>query len=266
MSYPVEPSDDRTVEQLPFAAPCRKLPAAAPLHWVAHGWSDLRQAPVQSLSYGAVTAAVSMLVGISALKLANVYMLLALLSGFIFLGPPLAIGLYSISRQLQRHQTPRLGYCLHEGRRQLGNVLVFAIVLLIVFLIWARAASMVHVFFPVRADPDWQDLLLFISIGSLVGTVFAAIVFAASAFSLPMLLDRQVDTITAVVTSINAVLRNKAAMTVWAGVIVLAVAVSFATGFLGFIVLMPLLGHATWHGYQQTIDATAWPVNETASS
>jgi uncharacterized membrane protein len=124
-----------------------------------------------------------------------------------------------------------------------------------------RAASMVHVFIPVQTDPRWQDLLIFFGIGSLIGSVFAALIFCASAFSLPMIMDRQVDMITAVVTSINAVLRNKSVMTLWAAIIGLAVLLCFATALLGIILLLPLIGHATWHAYQDTIDASAWPKN-----
>jgi uncharacterized membrane protein len=100
-------------------------------------------------------------------------------------------------------------------------------------------------------------------------------VFASAAFSLPMMVDRRVDTVTAVVTSINAVLRNKPAMAVWAACIVLAVAPGFALLLIGrdrgagfawamvaLGITLPLIGHATWHGYRETIDAAAWPRQE----
>ena len=74
-----------------------------------------------------------------------------------------------------------------------------------------------------------------------------------------MLLDRKADAVTAVVSSVNAVLCNKIAMFVWGALIVTAVLIGFATGMLAFIVLLPLIGHATWHGYRETIDASAWP-------
>lgn len=76
-----------------------------------------------------------------------------------------------------------------------------------------------------------------------------------------MMLDRKVDSITAVLTSVNAVLRNKAPMALWALLIVLALAIGFATAFLGFVILMPVLAYATWHGYLETIEARAWPEN-----
>ena len=153
-----------------------------------------------------------------------------------------------------------LGYCLREGKRHLGNELVFAVVLMVVFLIWARAASTVHVFFPVEEKPAWSDLALFLSIGTAVGAVFSAVIFCASAFSLPMFMDRKVDVITAVVTSINAVLRNKLVMFLWGSLIVLLTAIGFLTFTL--MVFLPIIGHATWHAYQETIDASAWPRHE----
>jgi uncharacterized membrane protein len=138
---------------------------------------------------------------------------------------------------------------------------VFALALMVVFLVWARAGSMVHVFFPVEAEPDWLQLGEFLAIGSAVGSVFALVTFAVSAFSLPMICDREADAIEAVVTSINAVLRNKPAMLVWVLLIVVLTAAGFATALLGLAVAIPVLGYATWHGYLDTIDASAWPKN-----
>jgi uncharacterized membrane protein len=181
------------------------------------------------------------------------------LSGFILIGPVIAIGLYSISCQLQEGKTPILGHCLREGRRHFGNVIVFGFMLLVVFMIWARSASMLHVFYPVELGASFDSYLVFLGIGSCVGAVFAAIIFTASAFSLPMIMDRKVDMVTAVITSTNAVLSNKKAMVLWAGLIVLSVMFSFATAYIGFLVLLPLIGHATWHAYQETIDASQWP-------
>jgi uncharacterized membrane protein len=77
-----------------------------------------------------------------------------------------------------------------------------------------------------------------------------------------MLMDREVDTVTAVVTSVNAVLRNKPAMAVWLMIIVTLTGLGFATAFAGLVVLFPLLGHATWHAYRAVVDASAWPLHE----
>ncbi len=245
--------------ELPFVAPCRTLDRRAPWRWLRRGWQDFLHAPRQSLSHGLIVVLLVITIGHATWRFGNLGLFLGLVSGFVFLGPVLALGLYSISCQLARGYEPRLGYCLREGRRNLGNVMVFAVILLVVFLVWARAASMVHVFFPVEADPHWRDLVVFLGVGSVVGAVFAAIVFAASAFSLPMILDRKVDTITAVLTSVNAVRCNTGVMALWAVIIGLGVLVGLLTAGLGFALVIPVIGHATWHAYRETIVADDWP-------
>ncbi|MDX1824485.1 MAG: DUF2189 domain-containing protein [Thiohalomonadales bacterium] len=246
-------------EALPFVAPCRQIEVTEPIEWLKLGWRDFTTAPRVSLIYGIALMILSYLVAYFTWQLGGAVLILSLLSGFIFIAPVLALGLYSISCQLQAGMRPQLGYCLRQGKRHLGNELVYSMILLVIFLLWARAASMIHVFFPVEAHPHFADLATFLAIGSAVGTLFAGLVFSASAFSLPMMLDRKVDTITAVITSVNAVLRNKGAMVVWALIIVIALGISFATAFLGLAVLMPVLGYMTWHAYQATIQPDAWP-------
>jgi uncharacterized membrane protein len=182
-----------------------------------------------------------------------------MLSAFVFVGPVVAIGVYAVSAQLARGETPSLRRCLIYERAALGDALVYSLILMVVCLVWVRAGSAVQIFYPEDALPSTAQLVQFFAIGSLVGSVFAAIVFAASAFSLPMLVDRKADGVTAVVTSVNAVLRNKPAMAVWAAIVVAAVAVGFATLLVGLVVTMPLIGHATYHAYRETIDAGAWP-------
>jgi uncharacterized membrane protein len=269
-----EPGDGAA---LPFVAPCRRLATLAPIHWVRRGWRDMWAAPRQSLTYGAIVVALSLALAMIAVRYGGYFELLALVSGFILIAPVLAVGTYVISIHLERGEKPSLRRCLREERRAFGNLMVFALMLMVVFLVWARAGSAVHVFFPIGEGPDWRDYLTFFGIGGAIGSIFAAIVFSAAAFSLPMLVDRRVDSVTAVVTSINAVLRNKPAMAVWAACIVLAVAPGFALLFMGherggglaWIMVglgltLPLIGHATWHAYRETVDASAWPLNDEA--
>jgi uncharacterized membrane protein len=250
---------DANPDELPFVAPCRELDAGEPLRWLALGWRDLRAAPLQSLSYGVLLAALGAGIALVTWKMGQLALYVGLASGFVFLGPFLAMGLYSISYQLGMGRKPTLGYSLAEGRAHIKDTGVLGLCLLIVLLVWARAATIMSVFRPDNAFPDWRDLVPYFGIGSLVGALFCAIVFAATAFSLPMLLDRRADAITAVVTSVNACLRNKRVVFTWAALIGVCVVIGFATAFIGFIVLMPLVGHATWHGYRATIDASRWP-------
>jgi uncharacterized membrane protein len=259
-------------EGLPFVAPCRALAAGAPFDWLRKGWHDMWSAPRQSLTYGTIVVLLSLALAFVAVEFGGYWQLLSLVSGFILVAPILAVGTYAISRQLERGKVPSLRRCIREEQRAFGNLMVFALMLMVVFLVWARAGSAVHVFFPVGEQPGWRDYLTFFGIGSAVGSIFALVVFAEAAFSLPMMVDRKVDTVTAVVTSINAVLRNRIAMAVWAACIVAAVAPGFALllvardGGAPFAwimvalgVTLPLIGHATWHAYRQTVDAGAWP-------
>lgn len=246
----------------PLLAPCRQIGIMAPFGWLKKGWADMRRAPRQSLSYGIAITALSYAVSLLALSLGSWVVFLAMLSGFILIGPVMALGLYAISAQLERGEEPSLSRCLRAEKKCMGNALVFSLFLMVIFLVWARAASMLHIFFPMEAEPGWSELATFYGIGSAVGSIFAAITFSFSAFSLPMLMDRDVDAVTAVVTSVNAVLRNKAAMIVWIWLIVIATAVGFGTAFLGLAITIPLIGHATWHAYKESIDAGVFPANE----
>ncbi|MEO0996104.1 MAG: DUF2189 domain-containing protein, partial [Pseudomonadota bacterium] len=167
---------------------------------------------------------------------------------------------YAISAQLERGQPPDMTRSLRAAfRRHFGNEMIFALVLLVIFLVWARAGAMVTVFFPERGHPELADLATYLAVGTAVGAIFTAMTFSASAFSLPMILHRRVDAVTAVVTSVNAVLRNKRAMLVWLALIVAGVAIGVLTAFVGLAVILPVIGHAAWHGYLETVDASAFP-------
>lgn len=194
-----------------------------------------------------------------ALHFGTGWTLLVLLSGFVFVAPVLGIAFYSISAALSRGEVPSVLQAAAAGHRHLADSLVYSLILMVICLLWVRAGSAVQIIFPDAVPPRRVDLVIFFGVGSAIGSVFAAAAFAASAFSLPMFVDRRTDAVTAVVTSIHAVLRNRRAMAVWAALIVLAVLIGFATALLGLAITMPLVGHATWHAYRETIDASAWP-------
>jgi uncharacterized membrane protein len=117
---------------------------------------------------------------------------------------------------------------------------------------------MVHVFFPTDGAIQVRELVAFLTIGSAVGAVFAAFTFSASVFSLPFIANRDVDVITAVVSSINAVLRNRWTLALWGALVALLTLVGFATALIGFVVIIPWVGYATWHGYREALDVSEW--------
>ncbi|MDH3611753.1 MAG: DUF2189 domain-containing protein [Gammaproteobacteria bacterium] len=252
--------DDINRDEMPFVAPCRDLSPWAPFRWVRLGVSDLLQAPQQSLLYGLAIALMIAIVSLLAWLKGSQWIMFAMLGGFVFLAPLTCIGLYAISAQLERGQPPLMVRSLRAAfSRHLGNEMIFAIILLIIFLVWARAAVMVTVFFPTDGEQTFRDLLPYLTFGSLIGSVFAAATFCASAFSLPMIMHRDVDSITAIVTSVNAVLRNKRAMALWLLIIVASLLLGVITAFVGLIVIVPVIGYAAWHGYLETIDADQFP-------
>jgi uncharacterized membrane protein len=245
---------------LPFVAPCRKLSPWAPFTWIRAGIADLLHAPQPSLAYGLSVAIMIAAVIVLAWTEGSQWFMFAMLGGFVFLAPLTCIGLYAISAQLERGQQPLLSRSVRAAlQRHFGNEMVFALVLMVIFLVWARAAVMVSVFFPTEGDTTTMELVAFFGFGTAIGAIFAAITFSASAFSLPMIMHRDVDSITAIVTSVNAVLRNKRAMIVWLTLIVVSLLVGIATAFIGLVVIVPVIGYAAWHGYLETIDASEFP-------
>lgn len=245
--------------QRPFVVPCFILSPTSPLAWLRAGWQDYRRAPGLSALYGAVIMLVSVAVSTLAWSLGRFALLAVLLSGFVFVAPLLAVGLYSVSRDLEVGRTPALRRSFALAWRVVGQAGVFALLLLVILLVWSRVGMMLYALIPVESG-DTVALVELLGIGSAVGAVFAALTFSATAFSLPMIADRGVDMVTACVSSIHAVLRNKAAALVWAALIVALTLIGFATAFIGLVLVMPWLAYSAWHGYRATLDASSWPV------
>ena len=128
-------------DELPFVAPCRQLPAGAPFHWIKLGWQDLCRAPLPSLALGTVMAALVAAMCLLAYLYGSYWFMFAMLAGFVFLAPLTCIGVYSISAQLVRQESVEVVRILRAaGKRYVNDQLVFSLVLLVVFLIWALMA------------------------------------------------------------------------------------------------------------------------------
>jgi uncharacterized membrane protein len=252
-----EPSPDDGAAR-PFVLPCAKLAWSAPLRWLRLGWRDFRRAPALSLVFGGVILLVSLGVSVLAWGLGRFALLALLLSGFVFVAPLIAVGLYCVSRELEAGRAPSLRHSFVLARRVLGQAGVFALAQLVILMLWVRAGMMVNAFVPVE-DGSTVALVEFLLIGSAAGSVFAALTFAIAAFSLPMIADRDVDMVTAGVSSVNAVLRNKGVLLWWAALIAALTALGFLTAYLGLVIVMPWLAYATWHAYRETLDASSWP-------
>lgn len=265
-----EPLDAVPRPELPFAAPCRDLSLSAPWRWLMLGFKDTRRAPLMSLGFGTLMSGLVAMLIYAAWTIGSAWIVFCALLGSVFLLPLICIGTYAISAQLERGLTVSLRRTLRAAFKQyIGTELVFALVLLVVFLVWARASSMISIFLPSSDTYSAENMVVYLSAFTLVGSVFLAIIFAASVFALPMIMHRDVDAITAIVSSINAVLRNKLVMLYWAGLILLGMCLSLLTGGVLLVLFLPAVGHAVWHGYRETIDASQFPRHKmgiTASS
>jgi uncharacterized membrane protein len=242
----------------------RLVPVDRPWTWLAAGWRDVMAAPGVSLAYGALMVALTYLLLILLLQVGVFWLVLPMTAGFFFLAPLMAVGLYETSRRLAAREPVTLGAAFAAFQRNGLQLSYMGVLLGLFHLGWVRIALLIFaVFFGLGFNPNWDNLVVrlaqpdaipFWAVGTAVGAVFAALVFAISAVSIPMLLDRDVNVFVAVATSFTAVRRNWPAMTLWAGLIVAFTAFGIIPLFLGLAVTMPLIGHATWHAYKDVVE------------
>jgi len=236
---------------------------SAPFRWLAAGGRDFRAHSLASLFYGACFALMGWLIAFT-FRHAYEYVS-ALVTGFFLVGPFLAIGLYDLSRRRERGEAPRLAPTLSAWRSNAGAIGIFALVLTVILLLWARASLIVFALFYTQGMPTAAkfidqifslDNLEFLFAYALVGGFFAVLTFAVSVVSVPMMLDRRTDGVVAVLTSLKAFAGNVPAMLVWGIAIVALVICGFALAFAGLAVAVPLIGHATWHAYRGLVDSS----------
>jgi uncharacterized membrane protein len=195
--------------------------------------------------------------------------------GFMLMGPFLCIGLYDLSRQRERGQPVNFAASLVAWRENPGGIGIYVLILTVVFLVWARASLVTFALFESRAMPTWDaffvQLAAMQNVGFVVaffgvGLIFASLVFAFSVISIPYLLDRRADAVTAAAVSVMALVQNPVAMLVWAGLIALLIGFGLLTGYVGLLVTGPLIGHATWHAYRDLVEVAANPPVESELS
>lgn len=232
---------------------------ADPFHWLAAGWRDFTRAPLIGLFYGACFVAMGWFL-VATFRAAPEYTL-ALSAGFLLLGPFLCLGMYQASRDLGEGRRPGFWRSLTAWRSATGQISIFAGVLLVLEMLWGRAAMIV---FAISFDgiPQWDgtvadllhgDNLTFLIAYSAVGAVFAGLIYAVSVISMPLMMDRSVDAVTAGLTSMRLVLSQTPVMVFWGMLITVLIALAMAPGFLGLLVVGPVLGHASWHAYKQVM-------------
>jgi uncharacterized membrane protein len=254
----------------------RRVAVDRPWSWLAAGWRDLVAAPGASLAFGAITVLAGWCAAALLFWFDLPFLVLPLSAGFFFIGPFMAVGLYEISRRLETSLPIDLDAAFGAWRRNPEQIALMGLLLLLLHLAWMRAAQLLFAIFEWRSVPSWDrfmDLawhsarsLPFLAVGVAIGAVLAAAAFAIGAFSMPYLLDRRgANLFEAIATSVAAVRHNIRPMLLWAGLIVLLVALAMIPGLLGLVVVLPVVAHATWHAYRDVVRFAATEVTDAGS-
>jgi uncharacterized membrane protein len=235
-------------------------PAAA-FQWLGAGWRDLFIQPGPSLIYGLLVFLVSAAIVVGLFAFGWDYILFPAFAGFMVVGPILAVGLYEKSCRIAAGEPVSLARMIAVPAASGGQILFTGVLLCLLMLLWMRAAVIIYaLFFGLRPFPGLEHIapMLFTTtvgwvmliVGTIVGALFAAFSLAISAFSIPMLLEKRVDALTAMGTSVALVGNNLPVMLTWGAIVLALFLLSLATGLLGLILVFPLLGHGTWHAYR----------------
>jgi uncharacterized membrane protein len=239
----------------------RRVPPEAVARWIGAGWQDFRRGPVLGLAIGLSCALVGAAVVAAMWSARSAVLILPLVMGFMLAAPLLAVPLYEASRRLARGERRAGAAALWAGfARNRWGIGVIGVLLMMFFYGWLRVATMIWaLFFGLDLPPLGAFLATALSDYAFVvtsfgiGGILAAVVFAVSAVSLPMVVDRPVDPITAAMTSLRACLENPLTMALWAFVIAILTVVGIGAGLLGLVLVVPVIGHATWHAYADLV-------------
>lgn len=236
----------------------------APWDWLAAGWRDLWRVPHVSLIYGAAFTVASVLLVVGLIWAGSQSLVLVLAGGFLLVGPMLAVGLYEASRRLETGEPVTLSSVAFVAVKSPGQLAFMGVALLLIYFIWVEFAMLLFMLFFGSGDLPSADAfvpaLLFtgqglglLIVGTIVGMGLALVVFATTAVSVPLMMTREIDLVTAVTTSVRTVIDNPKPMILWAALIVAAMALGIATAFVGLIIAFPLIGHATWHAFNELV-------------
>lgn len=233
--------------------------------WLEMGWQDMRSAMGISLLHGLVVVLLSY--AVLATTLLRWELVIIAASCFVFVGPFLATGLYAVSRRLESQERPSFADAIKAWRHASHCLFRFGLLLVFIGAWWVGLSMVLFYFFVNVSIADPMDFLRYVltqqdelfALWTILGGLYAAVTFAITVVTMPLLTDRDVNSWVAVQTSIRAVSENPATMVTWAMVIMALTGISFITGMLGFLFLYPLMGHASWHVYRELVDTSGLP-------
>ena len=200
------------------------------------------------------------------------YLLPGAVSGFVLIGPILATGLYALSRRLGRQKSATITDAINAWKHSSRCVFKLGLILVLAATAWVLFSVIMFKFFIDVAIETPLDFLRYVvtqndlnfMLWTILGGLGSALAFSITVVALPMLVDREVSMEYAILTSIKAVGNNPVTMFWWAMIIMMMTGLSFLTGMLGFIVLYPILGHASWHAYREVVVVDDLPMRPMA--
>jgi uncharacterized membrane protein len=239
----------------------RALGWASPFHWLNLGQKDLFKHPGIGLFYGICFFIMAQVLAL-VFKHKPEYTL-SMISGCLLIGPFLAMGLYEVSRRLSMGELPDMASSLMCWDKHIPSMAMLVLVLMVLELLWGRASLVVFAVFFDTGMPSTTGVMEaifnpknieFVMVYLMVGGVFAALVFGLSVVSIPMILDRDTDAVSAVLTSMRVVFAHPGVLLLWGALLgVLVVAALWPWG-LGIVLVGPWLGHASWHAYRGSVE------------
>lgn len=238
-----------------------KVNPTAPFRWLAAGWQDFRANPLASGFYGLALVLAGLLV-ISA-SMQNTLLVMTFVTGFFLIAPFLCLGLYELSRQREMTGSNRLWPSLFVFMRRRRDMALLVVFQALIMIAWIRLVTLMSALYVINTGTSVNllyDQLLssdeglgFLGMFVLAGGALAILVFVTSVVAWPMLLHRATGVLIAIATSVKAVMQNKLVMLIWAGLIVSLVLIGSATLAIGLVVILPVIGHASWHAYRDLV-------------
>jgi uncharacterized membrane protein len=227
------------------------------------GWRDFLAMPQFGMFFGGVYVLAGLAMGWAAIIAKEPTWLIPAMAGFPLVAPFVAVGLYEASRRRGTGEPISwravLGALRGHGDDQ---ILSMGVIVFVAFSFWMIVAHAIFAIFMAESGMGGESVaalltpagLTMLAVGSAVGAVMAFAFYAMTVISLPMLVERKVDFLTAIIASLKVVRRNSAVMLIWAAIIAALLFVAMLPGFLGLMVALPVLGHATWHLYLRAVD------------
>ena len=235
-----------------------------PLRWLWRGLRDMVSQPLISLFYGACFWLMALI--LLAVFKSNPEYTLSVVSGCLLIGPFLAMGLYDVSMHMERGEPPSMGSSLTCWESHIRSMSMLVMVMVVLELLWGRASLVVFavcfnsagmpttatVLEAVFNPQNWEFVVAYICVGGF----FAGLVFASMMVSIPMILDRDTDAITACITSLRVFVDRTAVSVFWGALITLLVVLAMLPTAAGLLVVGPWLGFASWHAYRAAVRVT----------